>query len=71
MKNEPVVIPDYYVPLLERVMGSLVQPVPEELAMCEFDCSAVECAPEKWANCPRRLSAERPGGESRPGQQPS
>ncbi len=63
MKNEPVVIPDFYVPLFERVMGNLVQSVPEELAVCEFDCSAVECSQKKWENCPRRLSAEESPGE--------
>ena len=38
----------------ERLIRHLVQPVPEELAVCEFRCSALQCSRDKWNGCPRR-----------------
>ena len=31
--------------------------VPEEIAVCEFDCARQECRLENWEQCPRRLDA--------------
>jgi len=30
--------------------------VPEELALCEFDCRKNQCASAEWAACQRRIS---------------
>jgi hypothetical protein len=57
MENQPVVIPDYYVPLLDRIKGSFVQSVPEEVAICEFNCAATECSHGAWQTCLRRLAS--------------
>jgi hypothetical protein len=59
MENQPIVIRDYYVPLLERIKDSLVQVVPEEIALCQFNCGATECSHEEWTLCRRRLAAQR------------
>ena len=58
--------------MISRLMRRLFQPVtevPEEIALCEFDCSKTECLQEDWANCTRRLAAQhrqRHGGQSSP-----
>ena len=43
--------------LRERLIQALVQTVPEELAKCEFNCSANECSHEEWQRCSRRRIA--------------
>jgi hypothetical protein len=63
MEIEPTVIPDYHVPLLERIKDSFVQTVPEGIAICEFDCDTNECSPREWKHCLRRL-ASRSGQEA-------
>ena len=45
--------------LRERVIQAIVQPVPDGLALCEFDCSKTECSAEEWRGCKRRLEALR------------
>jgi hypothetical protein len=34
-----------------------VPEVPEEIAVCEFDCRKTECLMGHWAQCERRLKA--------------
>jgi hypothetical protein len=41
--------------LWRRLSNELVQDVPEEIALCEFDCRKLQCTYEEWASCPRRL----------------
>lgn len=67
MEIEPTVIPDYHIPLLERIKDSLVQSVPEEIAICEFSCDTNQCSPAEWKRCLRRLAAlsEREAASSR------
>jgi hypothetical protein len=50
--------------LRERLLHALVQPVPDGLALCEFDCSRTECSVDEWRHCKRRLEALNPSGES-------
>jgi hypothetical protein len=45
--------------LRERVIQAIVQPVPDGLALCEFDCSKTECSVEEWRTCKRRLETLR------------
>ncbi|MGD8312712.1 MAG: hypothetical protein PVJ66_08960 [Gammaproteobacteria bacterium] len=35
--------------------------VPEEIAVCEFDCGREECRLEDWEHCERRLYASNAG----------
>jgi len=34
-----------------------VPEVPDEIAVCEFDCRKTECLMGHWAQCERRLQA--------------
>ena len=48
--------------MISRLMRRLFRPVtevPEEIALCEFDCSKTECLQEDWANCTRRLASQQ------------
>jgi hypothetical protein len=36
------------------LLKNLIQEVPEELAICEFDCPNNECAVRDWAKCELR-----------------
>lgn len=40
-----------------RLMSHLIQMVPEESAICEFDCSKTECSDHEWKHCKRRLDS--------------
>jgi hypothetical protein len=42
-----------------RLLQSIVQPVPDGLALCVFDCEKTECTADEWAHCKRRLDALR------------
>ena len=37
------------------VGGQIVGEVPEDDAVCEFDCRKPQCTEREWENCPRRL----------------
>lgn len=43
--------------LRERLMSHLVQTVPEEIAICEFNCTKLQCSHSDWENCQRRLDS--------------
>jgi hypothetical protein len=34
--------------------------VPEDIAVCEFECGKQECRLQDWENCERRLHGCRP-----------
>lgn len=57
MKTEHSVNGESRPSLGERLIGHIVQTVPEGIALCEFDCSATECSPETWNHCKRRLES--------------
>lgn len=42
--------------LLHNIKINLVATVPDSDAVCEFDCSEVECTQDKWRVCENRLS---------------
>jgi hypothetical protein len=48
----------------QKIAGELIQVVPEELAICEFDCRKASCTVEQWRRCERRIEKAR--GELRP-----
>jgi len=41
--------------LKRRVLRQLVQEVPADIALCEFDCRKRQCRRGEWATCRRRL----------------
>ena len=49
---------------LKRWLVQYATEVPEEIAVCEFDCSKLECLHADWANCPRRLGLRNPQQQS-------
>jgi len=34
----------------------IVQDVPEDFALCEFDCRKGQCTMEEWKSCDRRIN---------------
>lgn len=50
------------------VAGMIVQDVPDDSALCAFDCQKTQCTTEEWAHCERRLS--RAAGELWPEVEP-
>jgi hypothetical protein len=52
---------------VQWVRNQIVQYVPEEQALCEFDCRRGQCTQGEWAGCERRLS--RGEGELMPSTQ--
>jgi hypothetical protein len=43
----------------------IISEIPQEVALCEFDCRKGQCSQEEWAACKRRIS--RAAGELMPG----
>jgi hypothetical protein len=39
------------------LVDGLIQSVPEEDALCEFDCRKPQCGLDEWSTCERRLQA--------------
>jgi hypothetical protein len=38
------------------LQNQIIQTVPEDSALCEFDCSKCQCTLEEWQTCARRLN---------------
>ncbi|RYD65518.1 MAG: hypothetical protein EOP83_07210 [Verrucomicrobiaceae bacterium] len=57
MKTTETDQPSDHPRLRERLIQAIVQPVPDGLALCEFECSKTECSAEEWKYCKRRLEA--------------
>jgi hypothetical protein len=51
------------------VAGQFVGDVPEDNALCEFDCRKPQCNEGEWENCTRRL--QRAAGELMPAKKPT
>jgi hypothetical protein len=47
----------------------VVEDVPADDALCEFDCRKPECSVGEWENCDRRL--QKAAGELMPAQKPA
>ena len=50
--------------LLQWAVSQVIQEVPEDHALCEFDCRRLECSHDDWITCERRL--KRAEGELLP-----
>ena len=55
--------------VLEWSRGQFIGEVPEDSAICEFDCRKSECGEVEFQNCKRRL--ERAAGELMPAERSS
>jgi hypothetical protein len=42
--------------LWQWIKNQIVQDVPEEIALCEFDCHKQQCTEREWQRCPRRIA---------------
>jgi hypothetical protein len=43
--------------ILHWMGKQIVDEVPPEIAVCEFDCDKTQCTLKEWKSCPRRLFA--------------
>ena len=41
--------------LWRLIKNQIVQEIPEEIALCEFDCHKQQCTEKEWSTCPRRI----------------
>lgn len=41
--------------LKERILAHIVSEIPDELALCEFDCLKQDCTEDDWGHCEKRL----------------
>ena len=44
--------------LWQFVKRQIIADVPEDLAICEFDCRKEQCMDAEWASCERRIRKE-------------
>jgi len=44
--------------------NQIVQRIPEDISICEFDCRRTQCTDQQWTSCDRRL--DRAAGELMP-----
>ncbi len=51
---------------VQWVLNQIVQDVPEDCELCEFDCRKPQCTRSEWQSCERRLN--RAQGELMPRQ---
>jgi hypothetical protein len=52
--------------VLDWTWGQIIGDVPEDSAICEYDCRKSECTDLEWQNCMRRL--QRAAGELMPAE---
>lgn len=43
---------------IRRIKDQLVRDVPDEVAVCEFDCKKNQCLDGEWISCERRAAGE-------------
>jgi hypothetical protein len=65
MPTKPMQIRDSQRWLWHRLKGHRVAGVPEEIALCEFDCRKGQCVENEWESCERLIS--KAAGELMPG----
>jgi hypothetical protein len=51
---------DYFYALWQRFRNMIIQDVPEDYQMCEFECHNAECITGDWEKCERRLCSNAP-----------
>jgi hypothetical protein len=42
--------------LWQWIRNQIVQQIPEEIALCEFDCYKQQCTDKEWQTCTRRIA---------------
>jgi hypothetical protein len=52
--------------MFRRLRELLVQPVPEALSVCEFDCPVTQCTRKTWSTCTLRSPLPQNGSRSIP-----
>lgn len=50
--------------LWQWIKNQIVQEIPEDIALCEFDCNKLQCTQEEWQTCLRCIA--RAAGELMP-----
>jgi hypothetical protein len=65
--EEPVRQTNIFSGFSHWVLNELIQDVPEESALCEFDCRRAQCTQGEWSSCSRRLNSA--AGELMPNQE--
>ena len=48
----------------QEIRNQIIQDVPEDIGLCEFDCRTGQCTQDEWESCQRRLN--RAEGELMP-----
>ena len=48
------------------IKNRIVQDVPEEVALCEFECHKQQCTEREWQTCARRIASA--AGDARLGK---
>ena len=56
--------PGWWARFIPWVKGQWVREVPDEIALCEFDCRENQCLEGEWVSCQRRIT--RAAGELMP-----
>jgi hypothetical protein len=49
---------NYFHRLWQKIMGRIIQDVPEDYQACEFECRKLQCAMGDWEKCARRLRSK-------------
>jgi hypothetical protein len=49
---------------IRRIITGIVQDVPPDIALCEYDCRKEGCTHQEWEDCDRRIT--RGAGEFMP-----
>jgi len=42
--------------LWQWIKNQVIQPAPDDITICEFDCRKQQCALGEWQSCDRRLT---------------
>jgi len=50
------------------IKNQVVQDVPKDISVCEFDCRKEQCLQDEWETCERRLSGA--AGQLKPTRDP-
>jgi len=63
--EQPIELREVGMPSLwQWIKSQIVQEIPEDIALCEFDCYKLQCTEKEWLTCPRRIA--RAAGELMP-----
>ena len=43
------------------IKSEFIQEIPDDIALCEYDCRKEQCTQEEWLTCGRRVSRQFAG----------